>query len=610
MSLKSVFAFIALSSLMLSSFHAYSQEPKAPADKGSFHLFIMMGEANMANSGTPVVQDYQKPDPNVLVLGSNLRWSNSVVNFGAGMGPGQVFAKHYVELHPGVTVGIIQCAKPLRSIKDFSKELTERDALYANTLEKIKFAVMYGTFKAVLWHQGESDIADTAYLDKLKSVAKDIRSDVGDPNLPFLIGEIGRFGGAPATKFNELLAGAKAAIPGSAIVSSEGLLDFGDKLNFSGFSVEVLGSRYLMEYLKMKEPELAKTFKPTLDDITKKMLAKDAEWQTILNPSFSEGESRALGWDSKWVSKGNLEVTRDVKIFASSPAALRIESTSGPVSGSISQPLRNVAGRKIKLSCKVMNAGFSGCIISLNGLDSSSKQVFQKNLINAKEAEEWNVYSVETLVPANSTNTRLLINLTGEGSIWFDDFSIEKEVLQADSTLAAVNAVSAAKEVVQTAAADNVKTDEKYDKPMEWNGIWTSKGSLKVAKDAQIFKSPPASLRIDSDNGPVDGSVSQELKGVAGKKVRVKGWVKFKGYKKCSIGIGSFDANWKLLKWGSLFYKEGVDDFDWAFFDKTVEISGNAEKVNLSLGITGEGSAWFDDIEVSLPKSESSPAKK
>ncbi|HCE44424.1 MAG TPA: hypothetical protein DET40_12825 [Lentisphaeria bacterium] len=595
---KVIFTIAMLAVSILTALHGYAQEAKIPADKENFHIFILMGQSNMSGSGTPVLPEYMKPNPRVLVFGNNLKWTPSVVYYGAGMSPGQVFARHYAELHPDVTVGLIQCAKTGMSLKDIAKGgATDRDGLssYEIAMSKIREAKLQGTPKAVLWHHGESEIADAAYVDKLKALVKDIRTDTGEPDLPFIAGELGRFG-ASATKFNELLSGAKKAMPSCVIVSSEGLLDLGDKMNFSGFSVEVLGSRYLMEYLKMKEPALAAEFKPALDGITKKMLAKDAEWQTIPNPSMTEGEARPLGWDGKWMSKGNIDVIRDDKIFSTSPSSLRIESTSGPVSGSISQSLRNVAGRKIRVNCVVMNGGFSGCILSLMGLDASGRQVFQKNLVNAKDAIEWSTYSAETLVPPASINTRLLINVTGEGKVWFDDFSIEKES-QVSGTDVAVSS---------PAAAVTSPTSKGNDKFLEWTGIWTSEGSLKVARDIKIFKFPPASLRIDSDGGPVNGSVSQELKGVAGRSVRIKGWVKFKGLQKCSVGIGAFDSSWKMLKWGGIYYREKSDEVEWVSFDKVVDVPANAEKINLSLGITGEGSAWFDDIEVEIGKT---PAK-
>jgi len=590
---KILLSIAVTSAFAITAITGIAQDVQVPADKANFHIFILMGASNMAGTGTPVLHEYIKPDPKVLFLASGMKWTNSVVYYGAGMNPGQVFARHYAELYPDVTVGLVQCAKASMSLKEIEKGAPDSEVAsnYDVTLAKIKGAMSSGTLKAILWHQGEINSSDPKYVDSLKVLVKNLRTDLKQPDLPFIVGELGRFDKS-FTKFNELLSSAKTAIPLCAVASSEGLMDLGDKMNFSGCSVEVLGSRYLMEYLKlMKEKDLIATFKPTLDEITKKMLAKDAEWETIPNPAMTEGDTRPYGWDGKWMSRGSIDVIKDNVVFTSPPSSLKIESTTGPVSGSISQTLRNVAGKKIKISFKVTNSGFSSFVLSLTGMDSSMKQVFQKNLLSARRADDWTPYSIDVFVPTASVNTRLLINVSGDGRIWFDDFAIEKEAPPPGAELVA-----------------NSTMTEGYDKPLEWTGIWTSEGSLKVSKDSKVFKSPPASLKIISDGGPVNGSVSQELKDVAGKKVRVKGWIKVTGLSKCSVGVGSFDSSWKMLKWGSIYYKELADgeEVDWVAFDKVVDVSPDAEKVNLSLGITGEGSAWFDDIEVG----ESKPAPK
>ena len=244
------------------------------------------------------------------------------------MGPGQVFARHYAELHPGIMVGLIQGARPARGIKELAK--------------------------------GETDCRDAGYLDKLKSLASDVRTDISNQDVPFIAGELGRF--APRTSgFNGLIPRAKTAIPNCSVANSDQLMDIGDKTHFSGFSCEVLGSRYLMEYLKMKNTQLAAKFKPALDEITARMIANDAEWVTIVIPSMTDGKTRPLGWDRESVTKGNLNAIHDTTDFASAPASLRVESVNGPVTGFVSTSLRNVCGRNLKITCKIKNTGFTNC---------------------------------------------------------------------------------------------------------------------------------------------------------------------------------------------------------------------------------------------------------
>ncbi|GEM_PF-1598842 len=570
---------------------------KVPSDKSKFHIFVLMGQSNMAGSGHPVLPEYVKADPNVLLLWNDMKWISAKIVFGGGMGPGQAFARHYAELHPGVTVGLIQGARGGRSLKELSKGGKDRDGApnYDNVMAKVKEAMKVGTLKGILWHQGESDCGDRNYVDKLKVLVTDLRTDTGIQDLPFIAGELGRYATWTSNFNTNIIPKANTEIPNCSVASSEGLMDLGDKVHFSGFSCEVLGSRYLMEYLKMKEPELASKFKPTLDDIAKKMQAKDAEWITVVNPNMSEGESRPLGWDGKWTSKGSLNAVRDDKDFASSPASLRIESLGGPVLGSVTTPLKEVCGKSLKISCKMKNAGFTRCNLVITGLDGSYKQCLNKELIDAKDAKEWKSLSAEFVVPSNAVNDRLGFLVEGEGKAWLDDISIEKTAAPAGAAAPEKSNVAGG-----TNLAQNSSMSDGNEQPTNWTAVWTANGKLKGSKDTTTFKSGPASLKIESDGGPVKGSISQPLKDVAGLKLKVKGWAKCQGPKTCSVGIGAFDASWKMIKWIHVFAKAG--DFDWTQFEQDVEIPADAVNVNLGLGIEGEGSEWFDDVEVIVLK--------
>ncbi len=574
-----------------------AQDVKVPADKGKFHIFVLMGQSNMAGSGHPVLPEYAKDNPNVILLGNDMKWNSAKIVFGGGMGPGQAFARHYAELHPGVTVGLIQGARGGRSLKELAKGGKDRDGApnYDNVMAKIKEAMKAGTLKGVLWHQGESDCGDKAYVEKLKVLVDDLRADTGQKDLPFIAGELGRYATWTSNFNTNIIPGANTAIPNCSVASSEGLLDLGDKVHFSGFSCEILGCRYLMEYMKMKEPELAPKFKFVLDDITKKMMAKDAEWTTVVNPSMSEGESRPLGWDGKWASKGNLNAVRDDKDFSSAPASLRIESAGGPVTGSVSTPLKDVCGRNLKITCKMKNAGFAKCCLVITGLDGGYKQALNKELIDGKDAKEWTTLTAEFVVPSNAVNDRLGLLVDGEGKAWLDDISIEKSTPPPGAAAPEKANIAGGTNVVQ-----NGSMSDGQDKPANWTSVWTSAGKLNGTRDTQTFKSAPASIKIESDGGPVKGSVSQALKDVAGAKLKIKGWAKCQGPKACSVGIGTFDASWKMIKWINVFAKAG--DFDWTQFEQDVEIPAEAVNVNLGLGIDGEGAEWFDDIEVIVVK--------
>lgn len=403
-----------------------AQDGAVPADKTKFHVFVLMGQSNMAGSGSPILPEYTVPNPRVLVIGGDLKWTPFRIKPGAGMGPGAAFARHYAELHPDVTVGLIQGARGGRGLKELAKGGKDRDGApnYDNTMAKVREAMKSGTVKAVLWHQGETDAGDAAYVDKLKVLVADLRADIGDPELPFIAGELGRY--APWTApFNSRIPAAKTAIPRCAVASSEGLLDLGDKVHFSGFSCETLGARYLMEYLTMTDAALAAKFQPVLAEITARMQAGDAGWKTVINPSMTEGGAWPLGWDGRRTTAGTLNVSRDTADAASAPASLKVESVGGPVTGSVTTPLRDVCGRQVKISCRMKNAGFATCGLALTALDGSWKQVLNQDVIDAKGAGEWTLLSGEFLIPPNAVNVRLALVVGGEGAAWLDDVSVE-----------------------------------------------------------------------------------------------------------------------------------------------------------------------------------------
>lgn len=161
-----------------------AEDAKVPSDKSRFHIFVLMGQSNMAGSGLPVLPEYVKADPKVLVINGyfgGMNWTEAKINFGDWMGPGQVFARHYAELHPGVTVGLIQCAIGGTPLQKLMKGGSKPPQNYDTCVAKIKEAMKLGTVKGILWHHGESNNGDAGYVEKLKSFVSDVRTEYWGP---------------------------------------------------------------------------------------------------------------------------------------------------------------------------------------------------------------------------------------------------------------------------------------------------------------------------------------------------------------------------------------------------------------------------------------------
>lgn len=189
--------------LLLFSCSKESSDWNIPKEKKDFHIFVLMGQSNMAGYGELLPQDTILV-PKILKLPTlydkKLDWKPaahplhnrlSSDRFGLGL----PFAKLYLKKHKGVTVGIIPVAwggAPIDNINKGSK-------VYNDFLTKAVYARKHGVIKGILWHQGESDTVDetlaNSYEQKLLKMIKDVRTDLGIPELPFIVGNLAEFYG-------------------------------------------------------------------------------------------------------------------------------------------------------------------------------------------------------------------------------------------------------------------------------------------------------------------------------------------------------------------------------------------------------------------------------
>ena len=169
-----------------------------PADQSKFHIFFMMGQSNMEGHAKVLPQD-RVPVPHIVMLRGKTGdiWLPAAHPLGNRntFGLGLSFAKEYLKHHPGVTVGIVNCANGGVPIDRLKKGTNT----YNDILRKIKIANHDGVITAALWHQGESDTISenfvNSYDQKLTQLITDFRADVGNPTLPFVIGDLAEFYG-------------------------------------------------------------------------------------------------------------------------------------------------------------------------------------------------------------------------------------------------------------------------------------------------------------------------------------------------------------------------------------------------------------------------------
>jgi len=180
---------------------------RLPTEKENFHIFLLMGQSNMAGGikGEHLLPEDKEPVPHIVYIPTpttkNFSWKPAAHplhvrrrrprSFGLGL----PFAKEYIKHHTGVTVGLIPVAFGGHRI-DLLKKGSK---VYNDAMNKAKFAIEKGTIKGVLWHQGESDTVNderaNSYEAKLHKLIADIRKDLQIDDLPFIVGNLGELYG-------------------------------------------------------------------------------------------------------------------------------------------------------------------------------------------------------------------------------------------------------------------------------------------------------------------------------------------------------------------------------------------------------------------------------
>ena len=241
---------------------ARAASPALPP-KENFHLFLLVGQSNMAGRG--VVADSDKvPRLRVLMLDKSGAWVPAVDPMpfdkpAAGVGLGRSFADAIAAA--GVTVDPRPCAvdgSPIDAWTPGYYYQPTQSHPWDDALRRAQLALPAGTLQGILWHQGESDSnreLSPAYATKLQALIARFRAELRAPTVPFIVGQLGRFAGAPWNEFKTEVDRAHrelpAKIPRTAFVSAEGLTDKGDKTHFDSESCREFGRRYAEAYLNL-----------------------------------------------------------------------------------------------------------------------------------------------------------------------------------------------------------------------------------------------------------------------------------------------------------------------------------------------------------------------
>ena len=172
-----------------------------------------------------------------------------------GAGLALTFSKEMVR-RTGIPIGLVPCAHGGTSIgpgsatwPGWDPALREqgRKSLYGAMMER--FRAVGGKVKGVLWYQGEADMREeraSEYAERFKALIEAIRTDFGQPDLPFYYAQIGRYvteNRMHWNKIQEVQRLAEQTIPNVGMVASVDLgLD--DIIHISGEGLKRAGRRF------------------------------------------------------------------------------------------------------------------------------------------------------------------------------------------------------------------------------------------------------------------------------------------------------------------------------------------------------------------------------
>jgi len=221
-----------------------------PAADADFHLYLLIGQSNMAGRGKVELQD-KVAVPRVLMLNKANEWVSAVdpISFDktiAGVSLGRTFGIEMAKANKEVKIGLIPCAVGGTPIRRWQQQ----GDLYQAAFKRAKLAQKDGVIKGILWHQGEGDSGkeETAkiYEAQLHAMIEAWRKDLGNQKIPVIVGELGQFW--KRAKHKAVVDAALKALPGkvkhAAWVSAEGLNHKGDGVHFNAAGYRELGKRY------------------------------------------------------------------------------------------------------------------------------------------------------------------------------------------------------------------------------------------------------------------------------------------------------------------------------------------------------------------------------
>ena len=257
---------ITLTLLICFGFGQLNEAPAELPEKENFHLFLLVGQSNMAGRGK-LDEAAKVPHPRVMMLSKENKWvpATDPLHFDkpgiVGVGLGRSFAEVMAKADSEITIGLIPCAvggSPISSWQPNQFYRPTKSHPWDDAVRRAHIALKDGTLKGILWHQGESDsktgLAED-YEHHLHDLISRFRKEFNTPEVPFLVGQMGQFPERPWNDAKRMVNTAHETIaehvPFTVFVNSNQLGHKGDEVHFNTAAYRELGRRYAEGYQRL-----------------------------------------------------------------------------------------------------------------------------------------------------------------------------------------------------------------------------------------------------------------------------------------------------------------------------------------------------------------------
>jgi hypothetical protein len=229
--------------------------------RSDLDLYLLVGQSNMTGRGKIEAIDRQT-NPRVWSLGSGGQWipASEPLHYDSkmrGVGPGLAFGKAMAmaQTNPKVNIGLIPAAVGGTLVEWWLPGAKRH--LFEDAVERARRAQTTGVLRGILWQQGESDTSrdrPAHYRQRLLTVLRAFRHELGDDNVPIVIGGLGNFLKASSSKkVNAALQTVAGEIPHAAFVPASTKGHIGDRLHFNSAAARENGQNMARAMIALQE---------------------------------------------------------------------------------------------------------------------------------------------------------------------------------------------------------------------------------------------------------------------------------------------------------------------------------------------------------------------